>query len=333
MSTLPEQIVANILLRLPIKSLGRCKCVSKSWLSFISDPFFVKSHLNQAVSDADSGRFRILTVPFHSFDYESPSAFEDDDDRDNDALVDLDFLYRKPDDEDPIIVGSCNGLICLFYDPDCYILWNLTTRELPPPPSSPSLNLTGFGCPSSLDDYMRTIEGLREDILILGKVGSYLNGALHWLGSTGDGPSLKTKLVFLDLEDLEFKEMSVPYLDYESDRFYSLDAMNGCLSLLSFDLAGSWWGDIGVWVMKEYGVSASWTKVLVVSHADVMYFAPVCFTKNGEVILNAFTVDHWDLVRYNPEEKTTKNLNYFHEGGTLQTVVYVESLVSPNGDY
>ncbi|KAL6971097.1 hypothetical protein U1Q18_030779, partial [Sarracenia purpurea var. burkii] len=359
-STLPEEIVAKILLRLPVKSLGRCKCVSKSWLSLISDSFFVKSHLNQAVSDADSGRFRIFTVPFHSIDYESPSAFEDvdDDDRDNDALVDLDFLYRKPD-EFAEIVGSCNGLICLLYATNCFILWNLTTRdsrELPPPPSpSPDNTVKGFGCPSSLGDYMvvqaiptgnpnqftfeifslkdnswRRIEGPREDILIWEKVGTFLNGALHWLGSSSDFLSEKTRLVSFDLEDLEFQEMSMPYLDNESVQFHSLAAINGCLSLLS--CANDW--DVGVWVMKEYGVSASWTRVLVLPRDDFEYFesgylAPVCFTKNGEVIIN---VDGMTLVRYSPEEKTTKDLNNFNEDG-FEWLVYVESLVSPNGDY
>ncbi|KAL6971095.1 hypothetical protein U1Q18_030777 [Sarracenia purpurea var. burkii] len=358
MSRLPEEIVAKILLRLPVKSLGRCKCVSKSWLSLISDPFFVKSHLNQAVSDADSGRFRIFTVPFHSIDYESPSSFEDvdDGDRDNDALVDLDILSREPD-EGAEIVGSCNGLICLLYDPNCFILWNPTTRdsrELPPPPSSSPDTVRGFGCLSSLDDYKvvqaiptgnpnqftveifslkdnswRRIEGLREDIRITEKVGTCLNGALHWLGSSGDGPSVKTRLVSLDLEDLELQEMSVPYLDNKSVHFHTLAAINGCLSLLSFD---GGWGDIGVWVMKEYDVSTSWTRSMDVSFCDDFksgYLAPVCFTKNGEVII---AVEWRTLVRYNPKENTTKYLNNFDEDG-FEWLVYVESLVSPNGDY
>ncbi|KAL6971094.1 hypothetical protein U1Q18_030776 [Sarracenia purpurea var. burkii] len=382
MSRLPEEIVAKILLRLSVKSLGRCKCVSKSWLSLISDPLFVKSHLNQAVSDADSGRFRIFTVPFHSIDYKSPSWFEDvdDGDRDNDAVVDLDFLSREPD-EGAEIVGSCNGLICLLYGPNCFILWNLTTRdsrELPPPPSSSPDTVRGFGCRSSLDDYMvvqaiptgnpnqftveifslkdnswRRIEGLREDIRITEKVGTFLNGALHWLGSSGAGPSVKTRLVSLDLEDLEFQEMSVPYLDNQSVHFYTLAAINGCLSLLPFDNQSVYfhtlaaingclsllsfdncWGDVGVWVMKEYGVSASWTRVLVLPRDDFDYFEsgylePVCFTKNGEVII---AVDDRSLVRYNPEEKTTKNLKNSSEDG-FEWLVYVESLVSPNGDY
>ncbi|KAL6992604.1 hypothetical protein U1Q18_010715 [Sarracenia purpurea var. burkii] len=72
--------------------------------------------------------------------------------------------------------------------------------------------------------------------------------------------------------------------------------------------------------MREYGVSASWTRVLVLSQDDFLfydylvcrYLAPVCFTKNGEVII---AVNDRSLVRYNPEEKTTKNLKNFNEDG------------------
>ncbi|KAL6992605.1 hypothetical protein U1Q18_010716 [Sarracenia purpurea var. burkii] len=181
---------------------------------------------------------------------ESPSSFRDvdDDDRDNDALVYLGFPSREPK-KFVDIVGSCNGLICLLYCPNCFILWNPSTRDsrkLPPPPSPSPVTVRGFGRRSSLDDYKvvraiptfnpnqftveifnlkdnswRRIEGLREDILITKKVGTCLNGALHWFGSSGAGPSQKIQLVSLDLEDLEFQEISVPYLDNESVHFHT----------------------------------------------------------------------------------------------------------------
>ncbi|KAG5001241.1 hypothetical protein JHK87_022313 [Glycine soja] len=56
--TFSHDLIVEILLRLPIKSLLRFKCVCKSWLSFISNPHFVKSHLvvaptNQTLLDYD----------------------------------------------------------------------------------------------------------------------------------------------------------------------------------------------------------------------------------------------------------------------------------------
>ncbi|XP_057753472.1 putative F-box protein At1g47790 isoform X2 [Arachis stenosperma] len=43
---LPLDLIQRILLRIPVKHLGRLKCVSKLWHSLISDPDFVESHLH-----------------------------------------------------------------------------------------------------------------------------------------------------------------------------------------------------------------------------------------------------------------------------------------------
>ncbi|XP_031284053.1 F-box/kelch-repeat protein At3g23880-like [Pistacia vera] len=44
---LPDDLVRDILLRLPVKSLLRFKCVSKSWLSLISNHKLAITHLNK----------------------------------------------------------------------------------------------------------------------------------------------------------------------------------------------------------------------------------------------------------------------------------------------
>ncbi|KZV52094.1 hypothetical protein F511_41626 [Dorcoceras hygrometricum] len=42
--TLPADLIINILLRLPVKSLGKFKCVSKKWLHLITDSYFVSMY-------------------------------------------------------------------------------------------------------------------------------------------------------------------------------------------------------------------------------------------------------------------------------------------------
>ncbi|KAH6791124.1 hypothetical protein C2S51_006130 [Perilla frutescens var. frutescens] len=44
---LPQELVLDILLRLPVKSLSRFKCVSKNWCSLIRSPSFVKQHFER----------------------------------------------------------------------------------------------------------------------------------------------------------------------------------------------------------------------------------------------------------------------------------------------
>ncbi|XP_058210744.1 putative F-box/LRR-repeat/kelch-repeat protein At1g11620 isoform X2 [Rhododendron vialii] len=43
---LPHVIIYDILSRLPVKPLCRFKSVSKPWLALVTDPQFIKSHLN-----------------------------------------------------------------------------------------------------------------------------------------------------------------------------------------------------------------------------------------------------------------------------------------------
>ncbi len=46
----PDDVVCDILIWLPVKSLMRFRCVSKSWNSTITNPSFIIAHLNQTKS-------------------------------------------------------------------------------------------------------------------------------------------------------------------------------------------------------------------------------------------------------------------------------------------
>lgn len=48
-TTLPPDLIFNILSRLPVKALGKFKSVSKQWLSIITDPYFLLMHRNRSL--------------------------------------------------------------------------------------------------------------------------------------------------------------------------------------------------------------------------------------------------------------------------------------------
>ncbi|XBI61199.1 hypothetical protein VPH35_042031 [Triticum aestivum] len=50
---LPDEMVCEILVRLPVKALTRFKSVSKAWCAIISDPCFIRSHLQQSVKNQE----------------------------------------------------------------------------------------------------------------------------------------------------------------------------------------------------------------------------------------------------------------------------------------
>ena len=58
---LPNEIIVEILLKLRVGSLLRCKSVCKSWQSLISDPYFIKSHLSLSTSDPHYAHHRLIT--------------------------------------------------------------------------------------------------------------------------------------------------------------------------------------------------------------------------------------------------------------------------------
>lgn len=46
-AALPEDLIIDILMRLPVKSLVRLRCVCKLWLSIIKDPYIIRKHIDR----------------------------------------------------------------------------------------------------------------------------------------------------------------------------------------------------------------------------------------------------------------------------------------------
>ncbi|MCH94468.1 F-box protein, partial [Trifolium medium] len=126
--------------------LLRFRCVSKSWKTLISDPTFVKLHLNRSTRNQ---HFTLVT--FHATDIPGDSPDGSDSGLEFDYSVvpyslrrlienpsftlSVDPYYRLSDKKCFGIVGTCNGLILLIdiSSTDAYIeywlrLWNPTTK-------------------------------------------------------------------------------------------------------------------------------------------------------------------------------------------------------------
>ncbi|KAM3270891.1 F-box/kelch-repeat protein like [Capsicum chacoense] len=181
-----EEIVMDILSRLPVKSLLRFKCVSKFWNKLISEPYFKRMHLNVHTNNHNSPKklliSQVISLPtyyirssaigdrrvyrlsktifnFYSFSLSNSGPQLVKDIRKLDSLSSF-----KP--RSGCVYCCCDGLCFIgiwrerdnTQHPSISLLWNPSTGEsikLPTqyPESSPDKYLYGLGYDSTSDDY------------------------------------------------------------------------------------------------------------------------------------------------------------------------------------
>ncbi|KAI8556198.1 hypothetical protein RHMOL_Rhmol05G0233500 [Rhododendron molle] len=357
---LPCEIIAEILLRLPVKSLLQLRCVCKSWRSLISNRKFAKTHVSLASMNTDySNRRLILSSSNPPSDVKSCSLYSILNDK-SDSAVQLDCPLKVPDLK-VMSWGCCDGLVCIGTEREV-LIWNPSTGKYKGLPNVEMWYYCygkfaeyAFGYDECIDDYkvvgfffdnhtsgsnpIVKVCTLRSDSWR--RIGdfphsvpahpswAFVNRALHWVHSSLSGES-NDMIVYLDLEKETYGEVLEP--EYRDGYFYdiSLGVLNGCLSILCnyYDAC------FDVWVMKEYGVRDSWNKLVVIpyvphpSSSDYRYSAPLCILENGEVLLDMAT----QLVRFNPKDGTFSYPVIHNCSACFGVYPYIESLVSPDSD-
>ncbi|XP_059452369.1 F-box/kelch-repeat protein At3g06240-like [Corylus avellana] len=157
-------------------------------------------------------------------------------------------------------------------------------------------------------------------------ISVFLNGALHWPAYTpAHQGTFHNLIVSFDMEDETFCEVAMPKsLQGVEDLTVAVAVVDGLLALVPCNKYGM--AKIhSVWVMKEYGVEESWTKLYGIDNGEGVNRV-IGFTKNGEALL----IKNEKLFSYSPCTQQTLDL---HIGGisllfSLDT--YVESLVPVN---
>ncbi|GAB2298405.1 hypothetical protein Dimus_032470 [Dionaea muscipula] len=173
-----EEVLVEILARLPVRSLLRFKCVCKTWFSLIGSEYFVDKHVSARSMMFKDYNFENLLVDYH----QNP-------DLNNDmrclqfSAVDFDTSivhwkfkivspspkYSDDDDDDygfvhPVcwFAGSCNGIVCLLVHDmveirlrQSLLLWNPATSEVKAlqPKTKMPIRVLGFGFDRKMNDY------------------------------------------------------------------------------------------------------------------------------------------------------------------------------------
>ncbi|CAI9099954.1 OLC1v1036857C1 [Oldenlandia corymbosa var. corymbosa] len=293
-------------------------------------------------------------------------------------VTNLDFPVSGKGHKAISIVGSCNGLICVVVDYKDVFLWNPCTKRSNKLPSSgmkvedPELivhsNIMsyGFGYDEASNDYKVVV--ISSDLFGNGKFKSlatifslktnswkkvdhfnecirdescpFVNGKLHWTATRGEKEPGKSdaglKIVTLDLANELWGKIELPDFGGKGVFNWSLGKLKGCLSLSALRRGG----EVDVWVMKEYGVKESWTKMAILPHnllpsdGGGPFMKPLFGCKEGLylVVYHAHKRRGKETMALcKPDEEDLRTGLLVNHFVGLHTVgMYVKSLVSPN---
>ncbi|PIA33292.1 hypothetical protein AQUCO_04100013v1 [Aquilegia coerulea] len=367
MGALPDEIVIDILLFLPIKSLMRFRCVNKTWLQLLTnpDPQFAQSYLTKSNKKSCT----ILALGMEKFQ-DKPNIY---------SAVELNLACDKsinlelPFSAKSYYVGGIrNGLILLRLADvkNKLFIWNPFTNDYihipsPPPPnhsdccdkitnfgfgflqhtnqykviSFSECNYTSFhpisrvsvytlGTDSSLS--WRNLSDISYHTFFFDCAAPLVNGVLHWTAFTGPLCLDSKRIVSFNMKHENFQEIPYPKANYHPNFHDRVGELGGSLCILGRDSGEN----VELWVMQEYGIANSWTKLFTIGRPDICEsFAsllPIGVVHNGEILrmtsilINTIT----EVFLYYPETNSVRNLKEF--GLHLyEAFAYTPSFISP----
>ena len=124
---LPEEVVLEILHRLPVKSLIQFRCVSKSWNSQITSSAFINSHLTQSLSLPSNSNKLIVRHRVDSPYVKHYKLIDDNNDSFN-QIQNIELPLMSHRIQHFMLIGSANGLFSLF-EQERFVLWNPSIRK------------------------------------------------------------------------------------------------------------------------------------------------------------------------------------------------------------
>nr|XP_004294894.2 PREDICTED: F-box protein CPR30-like isoform X2 [Fragaria vesca subsp. vesca] len=284
---LPQEVITNILLRLPIKSLVICTSVCKSWGSMITNSSFIQAHLSHRINFNNlHGTHLLLLHGVSCQNYDDLSR------------LGYNFMIWNPSIRKSVILpkpglryetfggyNACHGFAFDAIIKD-YKVVRIVEEE---PRDQTFVEVYSLAAGSWSDS--RLVDP--QCGINIGSPQAFVNGALHWDAHRFRSSSYRYFILAFDVSSELFREMMLPKsLDPNLASFLSLQlSVSGdgkSLAMFVRDSTRSSFLDI--WVMKEYSVQESWTKLYSIYPQDPAdsLLRPLCFRKSGEVVLEIY---------------------------------------------
>ncbi|THG21162.1 hypothetical protein TEA_011496 [Camellia sinensis var. sinensis] len=267
---LPQEVVFDILARLLVKSLLQMRCVCKSWNSLINSPNFITSHTNQTLANNNNE----LVLLRHHTDGKDQFTVHCNNNTFNECTT-FDCPFTNWTKYYLRVVGLCDGLVCLSSYDQTTILWNPSIKRclnLPTPhitykSHSSYTFILGFGFDSLTNGfkvvrlvYFHKNFGYRLPV----EVDVYMLSIGTWRTVNTVTPSYN----LMQCVSHAFVNRACHWIGFE--------AMTKEISDWGYPSK-----DCDIWVMTEYGVVESWTKLFTI---DFGISKAVGFRKNGEFL-------------------------------------------------
>ncbi|XP_050212531.1 F-box/kelch-repeat protein At3g06240-like [Mercurialis annua] len=328
---LPEEVLIQILCRLPLKSILKFTCVCKLWNCIIKTPHFIS-----AFSSNELHRYFFLRHSYYSNQYSLRF-----DNKHLDHYLPLHPPFHQVDGDAFHMVGCSNGLVCLYCNSrnhfiyNHFIIWNPSIRKsLRIPEASffclglSSKKLFGFGYDSRTSDYKLLVARFLFDstcevtlyslssnyrkkiknVACKYRQGnrclidsSFVDGRFYWLITKE-----KNLVLVFDLRDEMFGEISLPEcLEYVDMSYLKLKAVGE--SSIAIIHQNKWDSsyESDIWVMKEYN-SGAWMKLATVGKRWSGSSTVLEFRDDGEVLVQFYNTPR--LASYNINNGRIKNL-------------------------
>ncbi|KAK1371042.1 hypothetical protein POM88_037134 [Heracleum sosnowskyi] len=356
---LPDDLITQILVRLPVRYLVQFELVCKAWLHKIKSPKFIKMHLKIAADRESPMSFLIRT---RKFGLRGEVIFRginwpEKNERDEDRILPCRFSHKY---FGPVVLGVANGIVCATNLGDKSIfLWNpatLKSKKLPPPiiDLSNCLLSLGFGFDSE-DDYKvvrlvmyKKFAFVKAEVYSANKncwkeinVGVNffvknlkcdicLDGMLYWSSSEN--------MVTYNLDTEEFNnQIELPKVEVIGRTVRKIVEF-----MDSFALSVHRHGDsecnqeISFWVLDDASGKGSWSKKFSFEMHPEFPLMPRIFLhlKNGSVVSTSGSSDsNQNLVLYDPRTRKLETIivGTVHSPKVEGLYSYTESLVSIPG--
>ncbi|XP_065880471.1 F-box protein CPR1-like [Euphorbia lathyris] len=352
MANLPPELISEIFLWLPVKSLLRFRCVCKSFCAIIKSQSFINSHFKRS-SENRIHRKLIALGEHRTTDNDGLAIHALDFNEDFQQELVLDKLF--PSRSFHLFFSCCNGLVLLWIDK--LSLWNPSTREYKILPAFPvkdiqTHNLSfALGYDSITDDFKAVVIISKQcdfpqvwifelrssrwrrihDFPFVGynsiKRGGngdcFVDGALHFI--------CYGKPYIIVAFDVEKETFSLVHEAVQrTERIPSrLHVLGGCLSVSFWNLTMK--EQVDMYVRKKDGVAFTWTRLCFVTGQQFFEETFYCFvdgriaySKEGDKV---FLSSNGKLCSYDFKEKSLQEIVTINTNH-LDLFSYTESLVS-----